>query len=84
MLRIVTPLTTLPLVLLALAEPAEEDRPEAPAGVLSHPGHGWRYTLAGGGPDDLYTVQVTCDRAVPDPPAGPGAERNAVPVTVGR
>ncbi|MEE1940731.1 hypothetical protein V1L54_15190 [Streptomyces sp. TRM 70361] len=84
MLRIVTPLTTLPLVLLALSEPSEEEGPEGAAGVPSYPGHGWRYTLAGGGTDDLYTVQVTCDRAVPDPPAGPGGERSAVPVTVRR
>jgi len=57
-LRIVTPLATLPLVLLALSEPGDTEADGAPS-CLDGPA-GRRYTLAGNGHDDTYTVQVVC------------------------
>jgi hypothetical protein len=67
-LRIVTPLTTLPFVLFALSVPARDaddggdgsdDGNGGNGGAPSRPGHAahWRYALAGDG-DGMYTVQV--------------------------
>ncbi|GAA2402892.1 hypothetical protein GCM10010420_32550 [Streptomyces glaucosporus] len=78
MLRIVTPLTALPLVLLALAEPgrdAGEDEPPAHPGLVPD----WHCTMVSGGRDDLYggmygdlyTVQV-----VHQAPRGDAADRS--------
>jgi hypothetical protein len=63
-LRIVTPLTTLPFVLFALSVPARDadegsDGDDGNDGAPSRPGHAahWRYALAGDC-DGMYTVQV--------------------------
>ncbi|GAA2423222.1 hypothetical protein [Streptomyces macrosporus] len=93
MLRIVTPLATLPLVLLALAEPdrdaVEGEEDEAPSrlgpasDVRRAPALDGRDDPYGGLYDDLYddlyTVQVIHTDAGPGPRAGaePGTGRPA-------
>jgi hypothetical protein len=58
-LRIVTPLATLPFVLFALAVPARDAEDGDGGGAPSRPGRAahWRYALTGDG-DGMYTVQV--------------------------
>ncbi|MDG9700867.1 hypothetical protein [Streptomyces sp. DH37] len=86
MLRIVTPLTTLPFVLFALAVPARDAEDgdgggdNSGGGPPSRPGRAapWGYAIAGDG-DGMYTVQVLPPEEPDDPPrprrgAGDGAQ----------